>query len=579
MASENLTRDLTKASYDSFPQIFERFRQLSEQTGMPLSTMIQSFSMMGGFNQSGPYVQNRRVKKIGTSPIPHTKDEVADMLKHPQEQELPLRQTAHELDFASYTFHHMRRVYTNLLTYHSYISPDLTEPEGMNDAFWREYRLAEKLRKTMKPWELAREAAGKTVMEGKVFYTYRMAADKTRNRVNYAFTQQLPSDWVKIVGFNNVSKYTLAFDMMYFCQPGTDVRQFPDGLFDNYWRDFQSLVTPGPRMENGRIVYASRNSVDMGAYRNRRPQGVEAYNENGRWYYWVTLPVDKAFTIEADDAIPEVSPPLAGLFISLLQFADLEAIQLALYQNPLVGFLHGEIPYFDTKDTNTADQYKLSNAGRMLFEQLWYELMQASNTGGIPAYFAPVENMKLETFSEVENTSEIVSTGNKDIITQAGLSGIIPASDETRAGAVQVSLQIESKYLNPVYDGVERLMNCAIADLRLRNDFSFHMFGDLYEDAQMEDRLSGEMTLGILPATMLYNALHDRSLLDDITWSSAIEKSGVLDMRIPLVSSYSAKQSESGLPPQAKHDLNPGGRPESEGITSEGQEADADAGL
>ena len=579
MASENLTRDLTKASYDSFPQIFERFRQLSEQTGMPLSTMIQSFSMMGGFNQSGPYVQNRRVKKIGTSPIPHTKDEVADMLKHPQEQELPLRQTAHELDFASYTFHHMRRVYTNLLTYHSYISPDLTEPEGMNDAFWREYRLAEKLRKTMKPWELAREAAGKTVMEGKVFYTYRMAADKTRNRVNYAFTQQLPSDWVKIVGFNNISKYTLAFDMMYFCQPGTDVRQFPDGLFDNYWRDFQSLVTPGPRMENGRIVYASRNSVDMGAYRNRRPQGVEAYNENGRWYYWVTLPVDKAFTIEADDAIPEVSPPLAGLFISLLQFADLEAIQLALYQNPLVGFLHGEIPYFDTKDTNTADQYKLSNAGRMLFEQLWYELMQASNTGGIPAYFAPVVNMKLETFSEVENTSEIVSTGNKDIITQAGLSGIIPASDETRAGAVQVSLQIESKYLNPVYDGVERLMNCAIADLRLRNDFSFHMFGDLYEDAQMEDRLSGEMTLGILPATMLYNALHDRSLLDDITWSSAIEKSGVLDMRIPLVSSYSAKQSESGLPPQAKHDLNPGGRPESEGITSEGQEADADAGL
>lgn len=577
MANESFSKSMSAITYDSFPKIFERFRQLSAETGMPLTSMISSFSMMGGFNQSGPYVQNRRVKKIGTSPIPHTKDEVADMLKHPQEQELPLRQTAHELDFASYTFHHIRRVYTNLLTYHSYIEPDLTEPEAMNDAFWREYRLAEKLRRTMDPKRLAREAAGKAVMEGKVFYTYRMGADKTRNRINYAFYQQLPSDWIKIVGYNNVSKYTLAFDMMYFCQPGTDVRQFADGLFDHYWRDFQSLVTPGPRMENGRIVYASRNSVDMGAYRSRRPDGVEAYNENGRWYYWVTLPVDKVFTIEADDAIPEVAPPLAGLFISLLQFADLEAIQLALYQNPLVGFLHGEIPYYDSKDTNTADQYKLSNAGRMLFEQLWYELMQASNTGGIPAYFAPVENMKLETFSEVENTSEIVSTGNKDIITQAGLSGIVPASDEARAGAVQVSLQIESKYLTPIYDGVERLMNCAIADLRLRNDFRFHMFGDLYEDAQMESSLSGDMTLGILPATIVYNALHDRSLLDDITWSHAIEKSGVLDLRVPLISSYSAKQSESGLPPQAKHDLNPGGRPKSEGITSDGQEQDADA--
>lgn len=577
MAKDKVTRSMTEVAYDTFPEIFERFRQLSQETGMPLDSMISSFGIMGGFRSSGPYVQNRRVKRIGTSPITHTKDEVADMLKHPQDSELPLRQTAHELDYASYTFHHMRRVYTNLLTYHNYIAPDLTEPEAMNDAFWREWRLAEKLRTAMKPKELAREAAGKAVLEGKVFYTYRLAADKTRNRVNYAFYQQLPSDWVKIVGFNNVSKYTLAFDMMYFCQPGTDVRQFPPGLFDNYWNDFMSLVSPGPRMSNGRIVYAAKNSIDMGEYRIRRPANTEAYNENGRWYYWVTLPVDKAFTIEADDAIPEVAPPLAGLFISLLQFAELEAIQLALYQNPLVGFLHGEIPFFDSKETNTADQYKLSNAGRMLFEQLWYELMTASNTGGIPAYFAPVENMKLETFSEVENTSEIVSTGNKDIITQAGLSGIVPASDEARAGAVQVSLQIESKYLNPIYEGVERLMNCAIADLRLRGDFRFHMFGDLYEDAQMEDRLSGEMTLGILPATIIYNALHDRSLLDDITWSHAVEKSGVLDLRLPLVSSFSAKQGDGQLPPQVKHDLNPGGRPESEGITSEGQEADADS--
>lgn len=577
MATETITKSLTEATYATFPQIFERFRQLSEQTGMPLSRMISTFGMMGGFNKSGPYIQNGRVKKIGTSPIPHTKDEVAEMLKHPQDQEKPLRQTARELDFASYTFHHMRRVYTNLLTYHSYISPDLTEPDAMNDSFWREYRLAEKLRKTMKPKELAREAAGKTLLEGKVFYTYRMAADKTRNRINYAFYQQLPSDWIKIVGFNNVSKYTLAFDMMYFCEPGTDVRQFPPGLFDNYWNDFMSLVTPGPRMENGRIVYAAKNSIDMNAFRARNPASTEVYNENGRWYYWVTLPVDKAFTIEADDAIPEVIPPLAGLFISLLQFADLEAIQLALYQNPLVGFLHGEIPYFDTKDTNTSDQYKLSNAGRMLFEQLWYDLMAASNTGGIPAYFAPVENMKLETFSEVENTSEIVSTGNKDIITQAGLSGIVPASDEARAGAVQVSLQIESKYLNPVYEGVERLMNCAIADLKLRGDFSFHMFGDLYEDAQMEARLSGEMTLGVLPATIIYNALHDRSLLDDITWSHAVEKSGIMDLRLPLVSSFHQSANGDDLPPNVKHDLNPGGRPESEGVTSEGQEADTDS--
>ena len=579
MDSQQIAKSLREASFLSFPQITQRFQQISAQTGMSVGNLISTFGNLGGFNYTGPYVQNNRVKRIGTSPIAHTKDEVADMLQHPQEQERGLRQSAHELDWASYTFRHMRRVYTNLLTYHSYIAPDMIEPEAMDKSFWREYRLAEKLRKTLKPEALAREAAGKTVLEGKVFYTYRMSADKPRNRINHAFYQQLPSDWVKIVGFNNISKYTLAFDMMYFCQPGTDVRQFPPELFANYWRDFNSLVTPTPRTgRDGRIIYAQKTSIDMNAVKALNPD-AEVYNENGRWFYWVTLPVDKAFTIEADDAIPEVAPPMAGLFIALLQFADLEKIQLALYQNPLLGFVHGEIPYYESKDANASDQIKLSNAMRMLYEQLWYDLMAANSTGGVPIYFAPAENIKLETFNEVENTSEIVSTGNKDIVTQAGLSAVIPASDEARAGAVQVSLQIEGKYLNPVYQGVERLMRCAIADLNLRNDFEFHMFGDLYADGQLEERLSKDMTLGILPATILYNALHDRSVLDDICWSQMIVKSGVMDARLPLISTYSGKATEGSLPPSVKHDLNPGGRPETGPASSDGAEQDTDAGI
>lgn len=575
VVQNNAMQAISDVRYASFPQIFDRFREVSKD-GMSMDGLISAMGAMNGsFNVTGPYVQNRRVKRIGTAPVSHTKEEVSKMLLKPQDNELPLRQTSRELDFASYTYHHMRRVYTNLLTYHNYIAPDMTEPSAMNDSFWREYRLADKLRKTLCPADLAREAAGKVMLEGKVFYTYRLSADKPRNRINYAFYQQLPSEWVKIVGFNNVSKYTLAFDLMYFTQPGTDIRQFPPDLFKDFWEDFNNVVTPTPTGDNGKIVYAAKTGINVDRLRQVNPN-AEVYRENGRWFYWVTLPVNRAFTIEADDAIPEVLPPLAGLFIALMQFADLQNLQLMLYQNPLIGFFHGEIPYFETKDTNTADQYKLSNAGRELFIALW-NMMMADSNNGVPIYLAPVENMKLETFNEVENVSDIVTTGNKDVITQAGLSGIIPASDEARAGAVQVSLQIESKFLNPVYRGVERLMKCAIADLRLKNEFIFKMFGDLYEDAQLEKRLSSEMTLGILPATLLYNALHDRSLLDDICWSNMIDKSGVLDLRIPLISSYSSKPQDSGLPPQAKHDLNPGGRPETDPASSDGKENDEDA--
>ena len=411
VVQNNAMQAISDVRYASFPQIFDRFREVSKD-GMSMDGLISAMGAMNGsFNVTGPYVQNRRVKRIGTAPVSHTKEEVSKMLLKPQDNELPLRQTSRELDFASYTYHHMRRVYTNLLTYHNYIAPDMTEPSAMNDSFWREYRLADKLRKTLCPADLAREAAGKVMLEGKVFYTYRLSADKPRNRINYAFYQQLPSEWVKIVGFNNVSKYTLAFDLMYFTQPGTDIRQFPPDLFKDFWEDFNNVVTPTPTGDNGKIVYAAKTGINVDRLRQVNPN-AEVYRENGRWFYWVTLPVNRAFTIEADDAIPEVLPPLAGLFIALMQFADLQNLQLMLYQNPLIGFFHGEIPYFETKDTNTADQYKLSNAGRELFIALW-NMMMADSNNGVPIYLAPVENMKLETFNEVENVSDIVTTGNK----------------------------------------------------------------------------------------------------------------------------------------------------------------------
>lgn len=573
-------RELAALKYGTFPEIVQKLRAMAQDHSLSMANIVSAFGMerYSGAMYASPQVMNRSFERIGSSPINFTKNEVAEMLKHPQTSETPLREASRGLDYTSYTYRHMRRTYTSLLTYHNYVAPNLVKGEDMGEGFWREYRLVEKMRKAMRPADLAREAGAKGMLEGKTFWTYRVSADKTRNRINHAFYQQLPSDWIKIVGKNNVSKYTLAFDMMYFTQPGTDVRQFPEGIFDNYWNDFNSLVLPAPRREGTKIVYAAKSRIDMERAREL-PSDVEVLRENGRWYYWVTLPVDKAFTLEVDEGLPEVTPPMAGLFIGLLQFADLEAIQLQLYQNPLIGFLHGEIPYFDSKDTNTADQVKLSNAMRMVFVDIWNMLMAANNTAGLPAYFAPVENMKFESFNEVSSTSEIVSQGNADIITQAGLSGLIPASDEARAGAAQISFQIEGKYLSPIYAGVERLMACAIADLNLKHEFEFHMFGDLYADNQMEKRLSSDMTLGILPATILYNALHDRSLLDDICWSDVVDKSGVLDRRVPLISSYSAKQSESGLPPQAAHDMNPGGRPEAEEITTDGAEGDADGGV
>lgn len=568
------TSELNKLQYAAFPQIFEKLRTMAaENQGMPMSAISTAFAGInaGRYGMANPYIQNRRVKQISSLPVNFTKDKVGDMLTAPYDSEQPLRQVSHILEYTAYPLFHIRKTYQNLLTYHSYVMPRMVSGEDTKkDDFLREWKLTEKLREEFKPKENAHQIVGQVGVEGKVFYYPRYSVDKSHNKVNYAFMQQLPSDWTKITGYNNVSKYTVAFNMMYFLQPGCVPEQFGE-LFLPYLYDFGSVVQK-PEGTGTSVVFAQKTRIDMQKFQRIQAMGdmpgtPDVYYQNGRWYYWVYLPVDSVFPFEADDVSRTAISPFAGLFLNMIQLAQMEQIQLELIQNPLVSILHGEIPYRDDKAASSEDQYKLSNAGRLLFEAIWYDMMQANNTSGIGLYAAPFENMKLESLSEAPSAMDIVKQGYSDTMSQAGMGAIIPLGDDPKAGTAQISLQIESKFMQTVYRDFERMMNAILKKLNLKYDWKFVMFGDVAEDEKTLERCMKGMEHGILPDTILYNALLDRSMLDDLCLSDAVFNSGILDKRLPLVTAYNMKQDSSGLPPQSP------GRPKGDGnVTADGSE-------
>lgn len=568
------TSELNKLQYAAFPQIFEKLRTMAaENQGMPMSAISTAFAGInaGRYGMANPYIQNRRVKQISSLPVNFTKDKVGEMLTAPYDSEQPLRQVSHILEYTAYPLFHIRKTYQNLLTYHSYVMPRMVSGEDTKkDDFLREWKLTEKLREEFKPKENAHQIVGQVGVEGKVFYYPRYSVDKSHNKVNYAFMQQLPSDWTKITGYNNVSKYTVAFNMMYFLQPGCVPEQFGE-LFLPYLYDFGSVVQK-PEGTGTSVVFAQKTRIDMQKFQRIQAMGdmpgtPDVYYQNGRWYYWVYLPVDSVFPFEADDVSRTAISPFAGLFLNMIQLAQMEQIQLELIQNPLVSLLHGEIPYRDDKAASSEDQYKLSNAGRLLFEAIWYDMLQANNTSGIGLYLAPAENMKLESLSEAPSAMDIVKQGYSDTMSQAGMGAIIPLGDDPKAGTAQISLQIESKFMQTVYRDFERMMNAIIKKLNLKYDWKFVMFGDIAEDEKTLERCMKGMEHGILPDTILYNALLDRSMLDDMCLSDVVYNSGILDKRIPLVTSYNMAQDKSNLPPQSP------GRPKGDGnVTADGSE-------
>ena len=283
MSMASNTEELAKLKYSSFPEIFAAMRSMAaEYNAMPMDALISAFSSAfgRGYNYAGhdPYTQNRRVKAISTRPANYTKNQIADMVQNPEGNEQPLRAVERSLEYTAYPLFHTRMVYANLLTYHSYVAPTLTDKaDAKKDDFWREWKLLEKLRKKLNPKDTCHQFAG--------------------------LLQQMPSDFVKIVGFNNVSKYTVAFNLMYFMMPGTDPRQFGD-LFLPYLDDFYDAVIV-PEGLGKKIVYAA---LDLKKVAERNDPRVEAYFQSGRWCYWVTLPVDEVFPFEIDDTDRNVLP-------------------------------------------------------------------------------------------------------------------------------------------------------------------------------------------------------------------------------------------------------------------------------
>lgn len=560
----------------TYANLLQQMKTLAnEYSGLPTSAILGAYSRAMANN---PWIQNKRVRQINSLPADYSKDVIGDAIKDPGANGFTLRGVHHALEATAYPMLKIRKVYTDLMTYRNYNSPAylVNEADAKKPEFIREMALLDKFREQLQPASEAHKITGQAIQNGKVFYTIRYDVDKPHNSVRYAFLQQLPQDWIKIIGFNSISGYTVSFDLFYFLQPGTDWRQFGD-LLVPYLDDFNTVIR-----QPSKAVYASKKwGIDMQKFNEMSQAGPlagdpEVYCQNGRWAYWVTLPVDKVWTFEIDDTNANAASTLTGLYLSMAAIAQYEQVQLELVQNPLIAVMTGEIPYRNDSMAPNDDGIKLSDGGRILYETLWYNMLASNNTSGIGLYLAPAENLKLHQLSEAPSATELSTNGYGYAVEKSGLSGLIPINDNPRAGTVNISVQLEAKYCQRIYQQFERMMNYIYSKMNLRYEWRFHMFGDIYSDEKMRTEMQKSMSLGILPDLYLYNAIMGRSLLDDISMSNAVKASGVLDKRLPLVTSYTAKNGGI-LPPDPNADQ--GGRPTVDigDVSSEGTEDLKDA--
>ena len=562
----------TQLNNDSWAALSKSLQEMSGlYKGMSMDSIFSAWTAAGGLSYmlGWPPIQNNRVKSINTRVGEYTKDQIAEMVQNPADNERALRSVSAALDASAMTYNVILQTKQDIMTYDWYVYPTQDINDVGYETMKREFILANKIANTMNLRAEGHKITGLCAEYGKVFFTPRVSVDKSHCKVNHAFLQQLPTDWCQIVGFNNgPGKYTVAFNMMYFCQPGTSPLQFGD-LFLPYLPAFSDVIE-----SKGKYVYASDNGYSINTSKFKRNEigstiGNPEWAQIGStWYYWVTLPADKVIVFEDNDRNANVVPSTTGMMVSMVQVPAYESAQLEIILNPLTSIMTGELETYNTGNTPNADPIAVSPSLREYFESLWYQMLNRNNTSGIGLYMAPAKNLKLQTITDTVSSTNIAEHAYSDQIQKAGMSALIPTSNDPKVGVAELSAKIHARHAMPIYWTFERLMNNIFDSLNFKSTMRFRMFGDIFSRQQeIEDARKG-MTLGLMADTLRYDALMGHSLMDDLAIADLVTESGIMNKRLPLVSTYSARQRDGTLPPQAAQELNPGGRPAEPGSES-----------
>ena len=570
--------------------IAQRFNNLASQYSDVISAQgfASAFSRFGFGMANQPQIQNSRVKAISSLPVDYTKDQIANFLREPYLHERELRETSEILRWTNYPYYKINKTYADIPTDRYYAIPKYLEGEDAKTKdFMRELVLIDKLNGKMRPAQTLHRIRGKALLQGKVICYPRYEIDKAHNKCNYAFLQELPIDWCYIIGRNNISGWTVSFNMMYFLQMGTCAEQF-GSLFEPYLEGFNQMFQEKPSNKEkyvyssaGAISVKNRSGKNVRFYpENLDPNGIgepQLFQQNGTWAYYVSLPVDKIWVFEIDDTTPAIIPPLAGMMLTYAQQADYEQIQKTLYTNPLIKIFTGTIPYFQDDGTRTEDTYKLSDGGRLMFQVLWDELMAKNNTSGTAFFTAPVEDIKSHDFNESVNANDISTTFNLYAGTKVGLAALIPVDKDIKAGQVEAAKRIEARYsTSTIYPQMERMMSWIYFTLKLKYEWEFKMLGTIFDEEEVRANALKAISWGDMSGMFVLAALDGVSVVDKMSMLKAVDGIGIMDMlKVPetmYTQSGRDKQTTSKAPTPE------GGRPKSEGVSSEGKEHAIDAG-
>lgn len=519
---------------------------MRDLTGLYKRTLAGGWCGGVDFNQYNPFLQNDRLKMLNTRPGTMSREELTSALRAPGESELGLRAEAWSLSSTQYLYYKILRMAADIPMFKYYLVPELLEKtEYRKDDFLIDDKLVDEWLEQFDVANTLKKTALEVKREGKATYLLRnsISGEGKNKKVNYAKWQKLPSEYVKLVKIGEHG-YIASFNFMLFLNPAFSVCQYPE-FIQEIWNDLVNSGAVAPTgccagyLPCGKYSFAGGKEVtpgiDVSKLVNYKYDYVGSSGKEtlrGRleivdraYFFWVEMPQDLCYTFCSDSSNPWVVPDTAGLLLSLDELADYDTLQGLVESTPLTALLTAEAETIPNPNPGQ-DQSVLNPETIAGIE----EHFNSSTSTNLEALFAPLKNFKLLSLPSQPNSSEISANATKNVLTRAGLGGLITTTDKPSVSQVktaQLLAESEAHFVTLQFESVLNMIINKIIGTKYK--WRLHIWGGIFT---FNDEIKRDKELFVAGATFVLPKLasaYDLSIRDTRAVQQYIDSFDIYD--------------------------------------------------
>lgn len=510
-------------------------------------------------NQYNPFLQNTRLKQLAAVPKELSKESIVSALRAPQFNEEAIRSAASSLASTQYLYYKILRQAGDIpLMKYTKLPPLLEDAkEYSSDKFKNDDAFVDEWLDKFDVVTTLKRMAIEVKREGKPSYLLRSHVSKVggKKRVDYANFQKLPPEFVKLTAIGERG-YVASFNLMVFLNPAFLPSQYP--LFiQKVWQD----------MIDGDIVSLDKNKKRY-TLDTKKAANYSFTDEDGNTYdailecverrtymFWIQLPQDLCYTFCSDSSNAWSVPDTAGLFLDLQELSDYSVLAGLIASTPLTSLLTGEIELIPNPQTGR-DQTAMNPETVLKFQNL-FNSMTSTNT---EAFFAPLKNLKLQSLTNVPNSSEIKTKAVSNFISVAGEGGNIIATEKPSIAQVKTANMLSAAQYQFVVEQFRAalnniIQNCIGADYKWKLD----IFGDIFSEQNEKKFLKEMVAAGMKPFLPKLLAYENINMRDAQAVNHYISALGIYAPLATLTMDHASKlnkettktdSEEDGLPKQ-----------------------------